>query len=92
MYLKKNRKTEKASNLFLQLRNSEKCSLLGCFGGFFVFDNFAYHTQHNAGTFFSTGFRLAVHRETKMNKNTLRCHVELSAPHGVGIRKSEQSD
>lgn len=68
MYLKKNRKTEKASNLFLQLRNSEKCSLLGCFGGFFVFDNFAYHTQHNAGTFFSTGFRLAVHRETKMNK------------------------
>lgn len=34
MYLKKNRKTEKASNLFLQLRNSEKCSLLGCFGGF----------------------------------------------------------
>lgn len=68
MYLKKNRKTEKASNLFLQLRNSEKCSLLGCFGGFFVFDNFAYHTQHNAGTFFSTGFRLAVHRETKMNE------------------------
>lgn len=62
------------------------------FWRFFVFDNFAYHTQHNAGTFFSTGFRLAVHRETKMNKNTLRCHVELSAPHGVGIRKSEQSD
>lgn len=45
------------------------------FWRFFVFDNFAYHTQHNAGTFFSTGFRLAVHRETKMNKrNSKKTH------------------
>lgn len=54
MYLKKNRKT-KSEQPFFAVEEFREMFPFRLFWRFFVFDNFAYHTQHNAGTFLVLG-------------------------------------